>query len=108
MYRVIKEYQSKNWEGFLDSPDDFEVRNFAYLYELYGLLVQEGLIDFRLVAETLKYIVVYDWQTFKPACDYLVQKYGLKVNPWGSFEWLAKRTEGYMAQKEQVASSSGI
>ena len=100
MYDVVKRYQAKNWDGFLDSADDFEVRNFAYLYELYGLLVREGVVDFRLVAETLKYIVVLDWKAFEPACNYLNEKYGLKVNPWGSFEWLAQQTQKYMAEKE--------
>ena len=99
MYEVVRRYQAKNWEGFLDSPDDFEIRNFAYLYELYGLLVRERLIDFRLVAETLKYIVVYDWKAFEPACTYLIGKYGLKLNPWGSFEWLAQETQKYLAEK---------
>lgn len=103
MYEVVKRYQAKNWEGFLNSPDDFEVRNFAYLYELYGLLVKEGLIEFRLMAETLKYIVVFDWKAYEPACTYLVGKYGLKSNPWGSFEWLAKETEKYLAEKEAAA-----
>lgn len=108
MYEVIKRYQDKNWDGFLDSADDFEVRNFAYLYELYGLLVREGLIEFRLVAETLKYIVVFDWKTFEPASAYLVGKYGLKLSPWESFEWLARETEKYMAQKEKAASTGPV
>jgi hypothetical protein len=104
MYEVVKRYQAKNWEGFLDSSDDFEVRNFAYLYELYGLLVKEGLIEFRLVAETLKYLVVFDWKAFEPACTYLVGKYGLKANPWGSFEWLAQQTQKYLAEKEAAVT----
>jgi len=102
MYEVVKRYQDKNWEGFLDSPDDFEVRNFAYLYELYGLLVKEGLIEFRLVAETLKYLVIFDWKAFEPCCAYLVKNYGLKSNPWGSFEWLAQQTQKFMAEKEEA------
>ncbi len=107
MYEVVRRYQAANWEGFLDSADDFEVRNFAYLYELYGLIVREGIIDFRLVAETLKYIVVYDWKVFEPVSRFLIGKYGMKLNPWGSFEWLAKETQKYLSEKEMLAVPPG-
>ena len=40
-----KEVPSVNWEGFDDSTDDFEIRNFAYMYDLYGGLPKEGLLE---------------------------------------------------------------
>jgi hypothetical protein len=36
MHDTVKKFSKLNWEGFDDSLDDFEARNFGYLYELIG------------------------------------------------------------------------
>ena len=33
MWETIKQYQTSNWENFDDSREDFEIRNFAYMYD---------------------------------------------------------------------------
>ena len=76
--------------------EDFEARNYAYMFELFGQLVKDGIVDLRTVMNALKYIVVYDWKTLEPMIRYLNGVYGLKDNPWGNFEWLAKETETYL------------
>jgi hypothetical protein len=103
MYDVVEKYSRIKWEGFDGSLDDFEVRNFAYMYELMGQLAREGIVDLSTLTSSLQYLVVYDWQTFAPVAKHLVESYGIKVNPWGSFEWLADETKKYMEQK-QLAS----
>src|SRR5208282_4294894 len=41
MYDAIRKYGANDWEGFDDSLDDFEARNFAYIYELIGQLTRD-------------------------------------------------------------------
>jgi hypothetical protein len=104
MYEIEKRAQASNWVDFDNSEDDFEARNFAYLYELYGVLVQEEILEFRLTAETLKYLVVTDWEIFRPHSEHLMKLFGLKVSPWGNFEWLARKVNEYMQEKEKATS----
>jgi len=104
MWEIERKAVASNWEGFDNSPQDFEARNFAYLYELYGVLIKDGILEFPLVAETLKYLVVFDWQSFKPHSEHLMKVFGLKVNPWGNFEWLAGEVNRYIQDKEKAAT----
>lgn len=104
MYDVVAKYGPKNWEGFLGTMDDFEVRNYAYMFELLGQLVKDGIIDLKTVMNALKYIVVVDWNTMAPLVKYLNGVYKLKLNPWENFEWLAKETENFLKQKELESS----
>jgi len=105
-YRVIEKYKRGELKDFDDGQDDFEVRNFAYIYELYGQLVKEGMIDFHTVAEMLQYLAVLDWKEFEPLANYYRQRWGLKVGWWKNFAWLAKETEKYMSKREETASST--
>ena len=43
MWQTVKRYQASNWEDFDDSADDFEIRNFAFMYDLFGQLGKRGL-----------------------------------------------------------------
>jgi hypothetical protein len=96
--------RTSNWEGLDNSEDDFEARNFAHLYELYGVLVQEEILEFRLTTETLNYLVVTDLEIFRPHSEHLMKLFGLKVNPWGNFEWLAHKVDEYMQEEEKKTS----
>ncbi|MDA4131484.1 MAG: hypothetical protein OK457_11995 [Thaumarchaeota archaeon] len=90
-----------NWVGFDDSPDDFEARNFAYIYELIGQLTKDNIVDLRTILNALQYRVVTDWDAFSPLSKHLMGRFKLTVNPWGSFEWLADETRKHMMMKEQ-------
>jgi hypothetical protein len=105
VYDSMKKYGEKNWEGFIGTMDDFEARNYAYMFELFGQLVKDGVVDLKTVMNALKYIVVYDWRTMQPMINYLNGVYGLKDNPWGNFEWLAKETERYLGITAQGVST---
>ncbi len=101
VYDTVKTYKERNWQGFIGTMEDFEARNYAYMFELFGQMVRDGIVDLKTVMNVLKYIVVYDWKTMEPMLTYLNSVYGLKTNPWENFEWLAKETEKYLALMEQ-------
>jgi len=101
-YQIIRKYKERDWKDFDDSPEDFEVRSFAYSYELYGQLVRDGTIDFPLIANMLQYIVIFDWKMFETTSDHFKKRFGLRVSPWHDFEWLAKETEKYISIKQSA------
>jgi len=105
-YKVIDKYNKGELKDFDDSEEDFEVRNFAYMYELYGQLVKEGMIDFHTVAEMLQYLAVLDWKKFEPISNHYRERWGLKTGWWKNFAWLARETEKYMSKKEETSSST--
>lgn len=100
MYQTAKKYQAVNWEGFDDSLDDFEVRNFAYMYDMFGQLTKDGLLDIVALTRTFKYLVILDWQVFEPIATHIMKRYNFKRNEiFSNFEWLASQTERIL--KEQ-------
>ena len=105
-YKVIEKYKKGELKDFDDGQEDFEVRNFAYLYELYGQLVREGMIDFHTVAEMLQYLAVLDWKEFEPLSNYYSARWGLKIGWWKNFAWLASETEKYMSKRQEAARST--
>ena len=94
MYQTVKKYQAINWEGYDDSTDDFEIRNFAFMYDLFGQLAKEGLLNLKALAKTFKYLVALDWEAFEPASKHIMKRYNLKKNEiFDNFQWLAVETE---------------
>lgn len=100
VYDTIKRYGERNWEGFVGTYEDFEARNYAYMFELFGQLAKDGIVDLVTLMNALKYIVVFDWKAMEPMIRYLNSFYGLRYNPWENFQWLAEETERYMKTKE--------
>lgn len=96
MHDVVHKYSEMNWEGFDDSLQDFEARNFGYIYELIGELVREGIIDVTIAIHSLRYLVITDWQAFRPLVKHLMDRYKVSVNPYESFEWLALETRRFL------------
>jgi len=102
MHDAIKKYSQINWEGFDDSLEDFEARNFGYIYELIGELVREGIIDFTIAIHSLRYLLVFDWQRFEPLVKHLMERYKVPVNPYENFEWLAQETRKYLENQGRI------
>jgi len=100
MYDAVKKGVATGWKDFDDTLEDFEARNFGYLYELIGQLAREGVIDMQMVKNALQYIVVFDWRTFEPLVTHLNERYGVKTNNWSNFEWLADETLKDMQARE--------
>lgn len=103
-YHKIDKYRAANWEGFDDSEDDFEIRNYAYLYELYGQLVRDGSIDFHMVADMLQYLAVLDWKKFEPVAEHYAKRFGPIASWWRDFKWLAVETEKHMSERSLKSS----
>jgi hypothetical protein len=100
MWQTVKKYQASNWEGFDDSLDDFEIRNFAFMYDLFGQLAKEGLVDLETLAKTFKYLVALDWEAFEPVSKHIMKRYNLKQNEiFSNFQWLATETEKILKHK---------
>ncbi|HYM39861.1 MAG TPA: DUF4760 domain-containing protein [Thermoplasmata archaeon] len=105
MFDILQRFQATNWADAFESEEDLEVRNFAYLYELIGLMVENGLVDLELVLDTLQYLVVRDWQVFEPHAKFVTSKYEVPFNAWGRFEWLAARAKEHL-EKEHLRTSA--
>jgi len=108
MYDTVKKYSEKSWEGLLGTLEDLEARNYAYMFELFGQLVRDGIIDKKTIMNALKYIVVVDWKTMEPMLRYLTKSFGITINPWANFEWLANETEAYLGTIGQNAPVSPV
>ena len=102
MHDAIRKYSQVNWEGFDDSLEDFEARNFGYIYELIGELVREGIIDFTIAIHSLRYLLVFDWLRFEPLVKHLMERYKVPVNPYENFEWLAQETRKYLEGRGRI------
>src|SRR5207237_4958340 len=102
MHDAIKKYSQINWEGFDNSLEDFEARNFGYIYELIGELVREGIIDFTIAIHSLRYLLVFDWQRFEPCVKHLMERLKVPVNPYENFEWLAQETRKYLENQGRI------
>src|SRR5437763_15284764 len=86
MHDAIKKYSQIKWEGFDDSLEDCEARNFGYIYELIGELVREGIIDFAIASHSLRYLLVFDWDRFHPRVNPLKERCTVPVNSHESSE----------------------
>jgi len=70
------------------------------MYDLYGQLAKDGLLDFESIAKTFKYLVVLDWEAFEPAAKHIMKRYNLKTNElFANFQWLAYETEQYLKKQ---------
>ncbi|MFZ0829877.1 MAG: hypothetical protein WAN40_01925 [Thermoplasmata archaeon] len=104
--RDVAEHRSKNgWEGYYGSLEDFEIRSFAYQYELIGQFVREGIVDVDLVTHMMSYGIVSDWLAFRPISEYLDSKFGATTSPWIHFQWLAERCRQHLDSQAHEAET---
>lgn len=94
LYVVAEKHTHGNWTGFDRSLEDFEVRNFASIYEPLA-----------------------DWTTFQPIRMHIMEEAG-KAFPalgahqpgvesiyWPSFKWLAEESRKWTLHRVPAASS---
>jgi hypothetical protein len=99
--RDVSESRVQNgWDGYFGSLDDFEIRSFAYTYELIGQFVREGIVDLDLVTHMMSYGIVADWLAFRPIAEYLNFRFETKVSPWIHFQWLAEKCRQHLDSQE--------
>ena len=106
MHDAVKKYSQINWQGFDDSLEDFEARNYGYIYELIGELVKEGIIDLTIAIHSLRYLIVSDWQMFEPLAKHLMEPYKVPVNPHENFEWLANETQKFLRDSGKIGNAA--
>ena len=117
LYQVSEKYTGGDWTGFDRSLDDFEVRNFANIYEQLGLLVKKGVVDIQDVMEALSVQPYADWITFQPIRKHIMEEAGRRVPAfstnvagidsiyWPNFKWLAEESGKWM--RERVSTGPG-
>jgi hypothetical protein len=97
MHEVLRRFQETGWKEAFETPDDFEVRNFAYIYELIGVMGKHGLVDIGLLTDVLQYLVVRDWEVFEPHAKFIASRYAVQFEPYSNFRWLAHETRRRLA-----------
>ncbi|NNN17092.1 MAG: hypothetical protein HKL79_01840 [Thermoplasmata archaeon] len=105
LHHALAQHKGGAWEGFDDSQDDFECRAFAYKYELIGLLVSRGTLDYPLVRDILQWSIIADWRDFSVLDEHLRTRFGASVSEWRHFGQLAERIHIDMMKREPAASS---
>ncbi len=111
LYEVSERYSGGDWSGFDRSLDDFEVRNFANIYEQIGLLVKKGVIDLQDVMDALSAQPMADWLAFEPLRKHIMEEAGKAIPSlatsqagidaiyWPNFMWLAEESAKWMRSK---------
>jgi hypothetical protein len=107
MHETVKAAVASNWKDFDDSLEDYEARNFAYIYELIALLALQGVVDLELLRSAMQYLVVWDWEAFSPLSRHLMEIHKLSVHPWENFEWLAEQSRQRMIDREKERQAKG-
>jgi hypothetical protein len=105
MFLVIQKFRETGWKDAFESPEDLEVRNFAYLYELLGQMARQQIVDLEMVLDSLQYIVVRDWQVFEPHARYITERYGVDFLAYSNFEWLAKEARLHLTHRGEEQRS---
>jgi len=116
---VSRKYSGGDWSGFDESLDDFEVRNFANIYEQLGLLVKKGVIELPDVMDALSAQVMADWFVFQPIRRHIIEEAaksypglatdqpGVDAIYWPNFKWLAEENQKWVREKMSIAVGSG-
>jgi hypothetical protein len=111
LYQVSAKYASGDWTGFDRSLEDFEVRNYASIYEQLGLLVRRGLVDVDVVNGSMSAQVYADWTVFEPIRAHIIEYSGARFHAlaadqpgvdsiyWPNFRWLAEQNLEWIRAK---------
>jgi hypothetical protein len=111
LYEVAERHANGSWTGFDRSLEDFEVRNFANIYEQLGLLVRRGVVDLQDVLDALSAQPLADWIIFEPIRAHIMQEAGkafpalannesgLDAMYWPNFRWLAEESRKWTLQR---------
>jgi hypothetical protein len=111
LYEVAARHSDGDWTGFDRSAEDFEVRNFANIYEQLGLLARKDVVDLEDVLDALSAQPMADWITFQPIRTHIMDEAG-KAFPaladnrpgqeaiyWPNFAWLAEESRKWVLQR---------
>ena len=118
LYEMSRKYSGGDWSGFDRSLDDFEVRNFANIYEQLGLLVKKGVIELQDVMDALSAQPMADWLAFQPLRKHIMEtannlipslatnQVGIDAIYWPNFKWLAEENARWVREKTSTGTSA--
>jgi hypothetical protein len=111
LYEVAAKHSSGDWTGFIRSREDFEVRNYASIYEQLGLLVRRGLVDVDVVNSAMSAQLYADWSVFEPIRAHIMEESGHRWDIlttdhpgienvyWSNFKWLAAQNRDWVQRQ---------
>ena len=111
LYEVAEKRAGGDWTGFDRSLEDFEVRNFANIYEQLGLLTRRGVVDLDDVLDALSAQPMADWSTFEPIRAHIMEEAGrafpaladnsadFEAVYWPNFKWLAAESRKWTLER---------
>lgn len=114
LYEVSKKHSNGDWTGFDRSREDFEVRNFANIYEQLGLLVRKGVIDLQDLLDAVSAQPMADWATFQPIRKHIMDQAAvafpelagnqdaLESIYWPNFKWLAEASRKWVMKQSST------
>ena len=120
LYEVAAKRAGGDWAGFDRSAEDFEVRNFANIYEQLGILARKGVVDLQDVLDALSAQPMADWMIFEPIRAHIMQEAGKAFPPlagnqpgleaiyWPNFKWLAAESRTWTLQRVSEAAEPAI
>lgn len=88
---LVAQYAAKEWAGFLESTDSFEVRAFAAIYEASATMARLGMIDEATLQQAIGFWAISDWKAVEPAIAQLERAAGGPV--YTNFRWLVEGSE---------------
>jgi hypothetical protein len=116
LYEVAEKHAPGNWVGYDRSLEDFEVRNFANIYEQLGLLIRKGVVDLQDVLDAVSAQPMADWHTFQPIRMHIMEEAtkafpalagdqpGLESIFWPNFRWLAEESRKWTLHRASAAT----
>ena len=118
LYAVAEKHAGGDWTGFDRSLEDFEVRNFANIYEQLGLLARKGVVDLQDVLAALSAQPMADWDMLQPIRTHIMDEAGkafpavaknqpgLDAIHWPNFAWLAEQSRKWTLQRASAGAGS--
>lgn len=117
LYEVAERHAGGDWTGYLRSLDDFEVRNFANIYEQLGLLARRGVVDLPDLLNALSAQPMADWIAFQPIRAHIISEAGKAIPAlgpdqpgideiyWPNFAWLAEESRKWTLERASHLSA---
>ena len=116
LHEVAGKRAAGDWTGFHHSLEDFQVRNFANVYEQLGLLVRKGVIDLQDVLDALSAQPMVDWNAFEPIRRHIMEEAAAQFPPlatdrpgvesiyWPNFKWLAEESRRWTLRRTSTGA----